>query len=80
VLAYENVQVPLWNKNNPWVTLVVEGDDGRLLWFWRGSVKKLTEYRELVVSLELKSGEKIGIHLACEEIVGTVVRLFHQMP
>ncbi|KJK81822.1 hypothetical protein H634G_03085 [Metarhizium anisopliae BRIP 53293] len=61
VLAYENDQVPLWNKNNPWVTLVMEGGDGRLVWFWRGSVNKLAEHKQLILGLELKRGEKIGL-------------------
>ncbi|KHN99085.1 meiotic helicase [Metarhizium album ARSEF 1941] len=80
VLAYENAQLPLWNKNNPWVTLVLEGGDGRLVWFWRGSVKKLAPHKQLVVGLELESGEKIGFRFACEEIVGTVVHSYHQIP
>lgn len=80
VLAYNNAQVPLWKKNNPWVTLVLEGDDGRLVWFWRGSVNKLTEEKELVVGLEVKNGEKIGLTIACEEIVGTTFHSSHQMP
>lgn len=79
VLAYENDMIPLWNKKNPWVTLVLQGGDGRLVWFWRGSVKKLVGHKQLVVGLELKSGEKIGLKLACEEIVGTVVHSFHQI-
>ncbi|TWU75090.1 hypothetical protein ED733_006879 [Metarhizium rileyi] len=79
VLAYDNPQVPLWNKVNPWVTLVLVGEDGRLVWFWRGSVNKLTEHKELIVGLELRQGEKVGIRLACEEIVGTVIHSFHQI-
>ncbi|KAK2613060.1 hypothetical protein QQS21_000989 [Conoideocrella luteorostrata] len=80
VLGYENDQLPLWKKINPWVTLVIEGADGRLLWFWRGSVKKLTEQQCLVLGLATKSEEKVGIQFACEELVGTMVHITHQMP
>lgn len=80
VLAYDNGQVPFWKKNNPWVTFVLQGEDGRLVWFWRGSVNKLTDEKELIVGLEVKSGEEIGLMFACEEIVGTTVQSSYQMP
>ncbi|OAQ74048.1 meiotic helicase [Pochonia chlamydosporia 170] len=80
VLKYGNSQLPLWNKNNPWVTLVVDGENGRLLWFWRGSVTELTGEKELLIGIEVKKGEKIGLKLACEEIVGTMAQSTHQIP
>ncbi|KAG6250972.1 hypothetical protein E4U23_001038 [Claviceps purpurea] len=80
VMRYENNKPPFWKKDNPWVTLVIEGDDGRLLWFWRGGIQKLSESKDLVICLQTKMGEKIQIRLACEEIVGTMVSMTHQMP
>lgn len=73
-LAYENDDVPNWKEKTPWVTLVLEGEDGRLLWFWRGSVKKLKGSKELIVGLDASQGEKIKVSFACEEIVGTMIR------
>ncbi|KAG6010899.1 hypothetical protein E4U21_002568 [Claviceps maximensis] len=80
VMGYENDRPPFWNKDNPWVTLIIVGDDGRLLWFWRARIEKLHERKDLVVNLEAKTGEKIDIRLACEDIVGTMIRMTHQMP
>ncbi|KAG5992704.1 hypothetical protein E4U43_003702 [Claviceps pusilla] len=80
VLRYDNERPPFWKKDNPWVTLVIAGDDGRLLWFWRGRVEKLRDGKDLVMSLQTRSGEKIEIKLACEDIVGSMVGMTHQMP
>lgn len=74
VLGYENADVPSWNKKAPWATLVVEGEGGRLIWFWRGSVRRLTGGKELVVGLDAKKGEELKVAFACEEIVGTIIR------
>lgn len=73
-LAYENDEVPNWKEKIPWVTLVLEGQDGRLLWFWRGSVKKLQGSKELIVGLDTAQGEKVKVSFSCEEIVGTMIR------
>lgn len=73
-LGYENEQVPKWKSKSPWVTLVVEGEDGRLVWFWRGSVKRLEGGKEMVVCLEANKGEVLKVAFACEEIVGTMIR------
>lgn len=73
-LLYRNSDLPVWKKQHPWTTLVIEGDDGRLLWFWRGSVKRLTDRKELLVSLEARRQETIHIVFACEAIVGTLQR------
>ncbi|KAG5925810.1 hypothetical protein E4U42_003921 [Claviceps africana] len=80
VMGYDNDRPPFWKTDNPWVTLVIGGDDGRLLWFWRGRVEKLRERKDLVISLQTRSGEEIELQLACEDIVGTMVRVKHQMP
>ncbi|KAI9896674.1 hypothetical protein N3K66_008846 [Trichothecium roseum] len=74
-LGFENPQPPVWKKKRPWTTLVVEGEDGRLLWFWRGSVKRLEGGgKELLVCLRASRGELVRVVFACEEIVGTSVR------
>ena len=74
ILGYENENVPSWNKKAPWATLDVEGEDGRLVWFWRGSVKRLAKRKELVVGLNVNKGEELRVAFACEEIVGTIIR------
>lgn len=74
VLGYENEKLPAWNKRNPWTTLVVEGSDGRLVWFWRGSVKRMGDGKELVVGLHGQKGEQLKVTFACEEVVGTLAR------
>ncbi|PHH60374.1 hypothetical protein CDD81_1812 [Ophiocordyceps australis] len=73
-LGYENKDLPLWKKKHPWTTLVIEGQDGRLLRFWRGSVKRLEGGKELVVSLQAHKDEQLSVSFACEDIVGTMVR------
>lgn len=74
VLGLQNKELPIWNKSSPWVTFVIEGDDGRLIWFWRGSVKRLAEGKELIIGLDTRKGEILKVALACEEIVGTILR------
>ncbi|KAH7161449.1 Sec63 Brl domain-containing protein [Dactylonectria macrodidyma] len=73
VLGYANEQIPSWKKLNPWLTLVVEGHDGRLVWFWRGSIKRLVGGKEMVIGLSATKGEMLNVVLACEEIVGTIM-------
>lgn len=75
VLGLENVDVPVWKQKTPWTTLVVEGDDGRLLWFWRGSTRSLQGSKDLVVGLDVKNGETVKLSFACEGIVGSMVRM-----
>ncbi|KAF4504912.1 hypothetical protein G6O67_008305 [Ophiocordyceps sinensis] len=77
VLGHENGDKPLWKKKHPWTTLVVEGEGGKLLWFWRGSVKRLAAEKELVVGLHARKGEQLKLAFACEEIVGTIIRSTH---
>jgi ATP-dependent DNA helicase HFM1/MER3 len=74
VLGYGNDQLPEWKKRIPWTTFVVEGEDGRLVWFWRGSVKRLCENKEMLIGLGVKRGETLKVTFACEEVVGTMVR------
>ncbi|KAL6902769.1 Sec63 Brl domain-containing protein [Trichoderma evansii] len=74
VLGFGNETVPTWCKRCPWTTLVIEGDDGRLLWFWRGSVKRMENNKIVFVRLDVKKGESIKATFACEGIVGTLVR------
>ncbi|KAJ6437829.1 amidohydrolase [Purpureocillium lavendulum] len=76
---YENEASPLWAKSTPWTTLVIEGDDGRLVWFWRGSVKRLAGGKELILRLDARKGEELKITFACENVVGTMVRITHQV-
>ncbi|KAL9488988.1 hypothetical protein ACSS6W_001265 [Trichoderma asperelloides] len=72
VLGFGNKIVPTWCKRCPWTTLVIEGDDGRLLWFWRGSVKRMENNKIMFVRLDVKKGESIKATFACEGIVGTL--------
>ncbi|PNY25555.1 ATP-dependent DNA helicase MER3 [Tolypocladium capitatum] len=74
MLGYANEAMPSWNKKAPWATLVMEGEGGRLIWFWRGSVKRLAQGKELVVGLDVRKGEELKVTFACEEIVGTIIR------
>ncbi|KAL4729057.1 hypothetical protein ACLX1H_003465 [Fusarium chlamydosporum] len=73
VLGFANEKTPSWKGCTPWVTLLVEGEGGRFVWFWRGSVKRLISDKEIIVGMSAKSGEQLKISFACEEIVGTMV-------
>ncbi|KAM0348931.1 hypothetical protein ACHAPU_003865 [Fusarium lateritium] len=75
VLGFANEKIPHWKARTPWLTLVVEGADGRLVWFWRGSAKKLVNEKEMVIGLSAKSNEQLKVVFACEEIVGTVIEM-----
>ena len=70
-LGYANEKMPIWRGTIPWATLVIEGDDGRLVWFWRGSLKRLEGEKEMVVRLKVGEDEVLTAMFACEEIVGT---------
>ncbi|KIL93393.1 hypothetical protein FAVG1_03374 [Fusarium avenaceum] len=80
ILGFANEKIPHWKARTPWLTLVVEGGDGRLVWFWRGSAKKLVDSKELVIGLSAKSGEQLKVTFACEEIVGTMIEMDVQVP
>ncbi|KAK0385209.1 hypothetical protein NLU13_7686 [Sarocladium strictum] len=74
LLWYENEELPIWDKKSPWTTLTINGEDGRLLWFWRGSIKRLTGRKDMVVRLPARCHETVHVIFACETIVGTVQR------
>ncbi|KAJ4266346.1 hypothetical protein NW762_004330 [Fusarium torreyae] len=74
VLGFANESTPIWKGRTPWLTLVVEGNSGRLVWFWRGNAKRLTGKKEMLIGLSAKSGEQLSVSFACEEIVGTLVQ------
>jgi ATP-dependent DNA helicase HFM1/MER3 len=73
-LRYENDELPVWDKKSPWVTLVVSGRDGRLLWFWRGSIKRLSGGKDLLIQVNANDQENLQVSFACESIVGTMQR------
>ncbi|KAH7179375.1 Sec63 Brl domain-containing protein [Fusarium flagelliforme] len=75
VLGFANGRTPSWKGRTPWLTLVVEGGDGRLVWFWRGSAKRLVDEKEMIIGLSAKSGEQLKVAFSCEEIVGTMVQM-----
>ncbi|KAJ4015186.1 hypothetical protein NW752_006638 [Fusarium irregulare] len=75
VLGFANERTPTWRGRTPWLTLVVEGGDGRLVWFWRGSAKRLVDEKEMIIGLSAKSGEQLKVAFSCEEIVGTMVKM-----
>ncbi|KAF4497477.1 HFM1-DNA RNA helicase [Fusarium agapanthi] len=74
VLGFNNEKLPHWKGRTPWLTLLVQGDDGRLVWFWRGSAKKLVDKKEIIIGLGAKRDEKLQVSFACEEIVGTLIK------
>lgn len=74
LLSYQNEKLPVWKTRHPWVTLVIEGEDGRLVWFWRGSIKRLTDGKEMVIAVNARPGETIKLAVACEDVVGTMKR------
>ncbi|KAF4978320.1 hypothetical protein FZEAL_5293 [Fusarium zealandicum] len=74
VLGFANEETPSWNARSPWASLLVEGANGRLVWFWRGSVKRLVGGKEMAIGMSTKKGEELKITFACEEIVGTMVQ------
>ncbi len=74
-MDYDNNAVPVWNKKSPYVTLVMEREDsGRLLWFWRGSAKKLAGGKQIIAALPAGPGEAVKTTLARETIVGTLIQ------
>ncbi|KAF4447550.1 hypothetical protein F53441_8934 [Fusarium austroafricanum] len=74
VLGFANAKLPHWKARTPWLTLVIEGSNGRLVWFWRGSAKRLVDKKELIMGLRVKSGEQLTVAFSCEEIVGTLIK------
>ncbi|KAF9764741.1 hypothetical protein IL306_002722 [Fusarium sp. DS 682] len=74
VLGFTNEKLPHWKGRTPWLTLLVEGMEGRLVWFWRGSVKGLADKKVMIIGLSAKHGERLQVTFACEEIVGTLIK------
>ncbi|KAK8143611.1 hypothetical protein G3M48_006977 [Beauveria asiatica] len=90
VMGFENKAVPVWKGKTPWVSCVMEDggggegeEKGKLLWFWRGSVKRLDVGgggvgghggKEIVVGVTGYQGCKARVTLACEVVVGTMVQ------
>jgi len=67
---------PMWKERSPVLTFFAESDNGTLVYFWRGTMRKVDK----VNGLELKftaglqnATSRITCHLSCEEIVGTEV-------
>lgn len=73
LLACSNAEVPVWKKKTPRVTLAAETPDGRLVFWWRGSVESLMSGKELVFPVEAAPGQTVFVWASCEEIAGTVV-------
>lgn len=79
-MGYENKQMPVWKDQTPWLSCVVENaangeDRGKLMWFWRGSVKRLDGgVKEMIVGVAGYQGCKLRVTLACEVLVGTMVQ------
>ncbi|KAK5658040.1 hypothetical protein OQA88_2595 [Cercophora sp. LCS_1] len=76
---------PNWGKKAPTLTLVAEIDDGVLVYFWRGSIKKFGDRNSFEVnfSVGLRHAEDVlACHASCEDIVGTMVSrtLEYQLP
>lgn len=82
VMGYENEALPVWKGKTPWVSCVMESRDekdrGKLLWFWRGSVRRLEgdggRGKEVLVGVTGYQGCKLRVTLACEVLVGTMVQ------
>jgi len=67
---------PNWLGKSPLLTFFAEFDDGALVYFWRGSMRKVDKQAglELKFSVSLRTAsDHINCHLSCEEIVGTAV-------
>lgn len=80
VLEFNNEELPQWKGKPSWLTLVVESRSGRLVWFWRGCVTALDGGKELIIGIEASAGEHMEITFACEEAVGTAIRVSCQIP
>lgn len=73
-LGFDNKDLPTWRKLHPWTTFLIDREDGQLVCFWRGSVKRLHGGKVLTEQLIAHEGEEMRVTFACEEIVGTMVR------
>lgn len=73
-LGFDNDKLPHWKEKTPWATLTIVDDRGGLVWFWRGSMRRLEGGKSMVVRLGARQGQKLSLVFACEGIVGTTVR------
>ncbi|KAL2018604.1 hypothetical protein VTK56DRAFT_574 [Thermocarpiscus australiensis] len=76
---------PHWLKRIPALTFLAESGNGNLVYFWRGSMRKLDSQSgfELKFSVGLRNvHDRVVCHFSCEEIVGTIVTktLEHDIP
>jgi ATP-dependent DNA helicase HFM1/MER3 len=77
--------LPNWLNRIPTLTFLAETNHGTLVYFWRGSMRKLENQGgfDLKFSVGLRNvKEHVICHLSCEEIVGTMVSktLEHKVP
>jgi ATP-dependent DNA helicase HFM1/MER3 len=77
--------LPNWLNRVPTLTFLAETNNGTLVYFWRGSMRKLENQAgfDLKFSVGLRNvKEHVICHLSCEEIVGTIVSktLEHKVP
>jgi ATP-dependent DNA helicase HFM1/MER3 len=76
---------PSWSNRMPALTFLAETGNGTLVYFWRGSIRKLDQHAgfELKFSVGLRhAGDRVFCHFSCEEIVGTIVSttIDHKLP
>ncbi|AEO55687.1 hypothetical protein MYCTH_2116402 [Thermothelomyces thermophilus ATCC 42464] len=76
---------PNWLGRSPALTFLAETHGGVLVYFWRGSIRKLDKQAglELKFSVGLRDvNEQNFCHFSCEEIVGTMVStaIEHNIP
>ncbi|KAK4147307.1 uncharacterized protein C8A04DRAFT_34040 [Dichotomopilus funicola] len=76
-IGYTNQKAaPHWLNRPPALTFLAETKEGTLVYFWRGSIRKLDSQAgfDLKFSVDLCSSEDVvTCHFTCEEIVGTIV-------
>jgi len=75
-IRYMNHKTPEWSKKSPMLTFIAESEEGTLLYFWRGSIRKVDPRDGLQVKFSAgvqALSQRIFGHLSCEEIVGTMV-------
>ncbi len=78
ILGYANEQGQLnWDsKYPPRLTFMAETSAGKLVYFWRGTMKQLAKENSpsLTFTVTLAdSRETVACHFSCEEVVGTIV-------
>lgn len=76
---------PNWNNRVPALTFLVETNTGTLVYFWRGSMRKLDKQAGFMLKFPVglrEAKDKVICHFSCEEVVGTIVSktLEHKLP